>query len=418
MDAPHRPLTDRTLAALFEGYAWLPDRMRRSPDRVVRTRVMGRPALAVRGPDAVRFFYDERNVHRHGALPGPILDTLFGRGGVQTLDGAAHRARRELFLPLMAPNAVGELAALAGEAWDRAVAAWSRRDRLVLLDEAGAVLTDAVFRWAGLPLPREAVRPVSGDLLALVDGFASLGPRHLRARAARRRQEDHVARVVDEVRAGVIRPPAESVLDRFGRHRDGDGRLLDPRTAAVELLNVLRPTVAVSWYVAFAAHALHRWPEHRGRLRAGDDGDATAFAHEVRRFYPFTPFLAGRAARDLSWRGEELPAGGLLILDVYGQDHDDELWGDPYAFRPQRFAGRRPGRDELIPQGGGDPVAGHRCPGEDLTVRLVATLSARLAALDYDVPRQDLSIPLSRIPARPRSGFVVEGVRGDPKQGR
>ncbi len=137
--------------------------------------MLGRPALAVRGPDAVRFFYDERNVHRHGALPGPILDTLFGRGGVQTLDGAAHRARRELFLPLMSAEAVDGLTASVGEAWDRAVADWSRRGRLVLLDEAGAVLTDAVFRWAGLPLAREAVRPVSGDLLALVDGFASLG---------------------------------------------------------------------------------------------------------------------------------------------------------------------------------------------------------------------------------------------------
>ncbi len=119
----------------------------------------------------------------------------------------------------------------------------------------------------------------------------------------------------------------------------------------------------------------------------------------------------GRAARDLSWCGERLPAGGLLILDVYGQDHDDALWGDPYAFRPQRFTERRPGRDELVPQGGGDPVAGHRCPGEDVTVRLLAALAARLTALDYDVPPQDLAIPLSRVPARPRSGFVVDGVR-------
>lgn len=46
-------------------------------------------------------------------------------------------------------------------------------------------------------------------------------------------------------------------------HREPDGAPLDPRTAAVEVLNVVRPTVAVSWFVTFAAHALHRWPEHR-----------------------------------------------------------------------------------------------------------------------------------------------------------
>ncbi|MDQ1045675.1 hypothetical protein QFZ76_003911 [Streptomyces sp. V4I2] len=35
----------------------------------------------------------------------------------------------------------------------------------------------------------------------------------------------------------------------------------------------------------------------------------------------------------------------------------------------------------------------------------------RLARLVYDVPEQDPRIPLNRIPARVRSGFVIEGVR-------
>ncbi|GAA3504422.1 hypothetical protein GCM10019016_115350 [Streptomyces prasinosporus] len=53
-----RPLIDRTLPLLAERYAWLPDRMRDASGSVVRTRIMGRPALALRGPEAVRFFYD------------------------------------------------------------------------------------------------------------------------------------------------------------------------------------------------------------------------------------------------------------------------------------------------------------------------------------------------------------------------
>src|SRR4051794_13024388 len=69
MDVISRPLIDRAVFALGEGYAWLPNRMRKSPDQVVRTRLLGRPALALRGPDAVRFFYDEGQVCRHGAIP-------------------------------------------------------------------------------------------------------------------------------------------------------------------------------------------------------------------------------------------------------------------------------------------------------------------------------------------------------------
>ncbi|MEW5354107.1 cytochrome P450 [Streptomyces sp. 16-176A] len=414
MDAerrPPHPLSDQTLALLAGGYAWLPQRMRESGEAVVTTRLMGKPVLAVRGPDAVRFFYDERNVRRHGAIPGPVQATLFGHGAVHTLDGTAHRARKTLFLPLLQADRVAGVVEQVAAAWDEAVAEWSRRPEAVLFDEAAVVLTRGAYRWAGVPLPDAEAEAVARDLIAMVDGFATPGPRHWRARRARRRQEDRLARLVRDVRAG--RTPAEpgSMLERVATHREASGEPLSPGLAAVELLNVVRPTVAVSWFVAFAAHALHRRPGVRDRLREGDPVYATAFAHEVRRFYPFAPFLGGLAARDLSWRGRSVPEGGMVLLDVYGQNHDPALWGDPYAFRPQRFVEHPAERDELIPQGGGDPRTGHRCPGEGVVLGLLETLAVRLARLEYEVPEQDLRIPLRRIPTRPRSGFVITGVR-------
>ncbi|MFF8595086.1 cytochrome P450 [Streptomyces sp. NPDC015220] len=414
MDADRRPpnhLADQTLALLAGGYAWLPRRMRESTDQVVRTRLMGRPALAVRGPDAVRFFYDERNVRRHGAIPGFVQSTLFGHGAVHTLDGAAHRERKALFLPLLRADRIEGVVEQVTAAWDTAVAEWARRPRVVLFDAAAVVLTRGAHRWAGVPLADDDAEAVAGDLIAMVDGFATAGPRHWRARRARGRQEERLAGLVREVRSGRARAEPGSMLERIAGHRDAAGEPLDARTAAVELLNVLRPTAAVGWFVAFAAHALLRWPGLRDRLRAGDAAYATAFAQEVRRFYPFAPFLGGLAARDLSWRGRSVPAGAMVLLDVHGQNHDAELWGDPYAFRPQRFLERPAERDELIPQGGGDPSTGHRCPGEGVTLGLLEALAVRLARLEYEVPEQDLRIPLRRIPTRPRSGFVITGVR-------
>ncbi|GGL93583.1 cytochrome P450 [Streptomyces fumigatiscleroticus] len=411
MKPPTRPLIDRSLPVLAEGYGWLPDRMRQHPDRVLRTRLLGRPALAVRGPDAVRFFYDEANVRRHGALPEPVLGTLFGRAAVHTLDGPAHRARKSLFLPLLRADRIAGLAEQVGAVWDETAGTWSARERVVLMDEAGVILTRGVCRWAGIPLAAQEAEPLARDLMAMVDGFATAGPRHWRARRARGRQERRFTRLIEDVRSGRARAPEGSVLDAVARHRDTVDEPLPARTAAVELLNVIRPTVAVSWFVAFTAHALHRWPENRERLRDGDTAFTAAFVHEVRRFYPFAPFLGGLAVRDLTFRGRSLPAGGLVVLDVYGQNHDEELWGDPYVFRPARFLQRPVEPDELIPQGGGDPATGHRCPGEGLTVGLLETLATRLARLDHDVPPQDLTIPLGRIPTRVRSGFVVTGVR-------
>ncbi|MBM7093590.1 cytochrome P450 [Streptomyces sp. S12] len=411
MDVLSRPLGDRTLPLLVEGYGWLPNRMRDSAGPVVRTRLLGRPALALRGPDAVRFFYDERNVQRHRAIPEPVLGTLFGHGAVHTLDGPAHRARKGLFLPLMEPDRIARLVDHVTAAWDEAVLAWSGRDSVVLFDEASTVLTRGVHQWAGVPPADAGAESTARDMIAMVDGFATAGPRHLRARRARARQEERLAALVTGVRSGRVPAPAGSVLDLVCRHRDADGGALDADTAAVELLNVLRPTVAVSWFVAFAAHALHRRPGHRAALRAGDPASTAAFTHEVRRFYPFVPFLGGLAVRDLEWRGEALPAGGLVVLDVYGQNHDEELWGDPYVFRPERFRDRAPGGDTLIPQGGGDPRTGHRCPGEGVTVGVLEALTQRLARLEYTVPEQNLTIALHRVPTRPRSGVVVTGVR-------
>jgi hypothetical protein len=51
--------------------------------------------------------------------------------------------------------------------------------------------------------------------------------------------------------------------------------------------------------------ALRHWPEHRARLRDGDLAYAVAFAHKVRRFYPF---VRGLAVRDLPWCEEHIPA--------------------------------------------------------------------------------------------------------------
>lgn len=414
MEMPTSPLIDRSLPALAKGYTWLPGLLRDRPDGVTRTRVMGKPALVVRGPEAVRFFYDEDNVRRDGALPEPVLSTLFGHDAVHTLDGGAHRARKELFLPLLHPDRIAGLVEHVTAAWDEAVREWSEAGQTVLFDAASVVLTRGVCRWAGVPLDEgtpEDLRNLARDLVAMVDGFATAGPRHWRARRARSRQEQRFVRLVDDVRSGRVAAPDGSVLAAVCEHREADGELLHPHTAAVELLNVIRPTVAVCWFVAYTAHALHLQPNQRERLRGGDTAYTAAFVHEVRRFYPFVPFLGGLALRDLSWRDVSVPAGAMVLLDVFGQNHDEKLWGDPYVFRPERFLEHPVERDELIPQGGGEPRTGHRCPGEGLAIGLLEALALRLADLECTVPDQDLRISLRRIPARVRSGFAVRDVR-------
>jgi fatty-acid peroxygenase len=403
---------ENSLQLLTKGYGWLPDKRRALGRRTVPTRLGGLPATAIEGPDAARFLYDEDHVVRAHAIPEPVQGTLFGKGAVHSLDGEAHRVRKSMFVALlMREEGIGSLTQHVTAAWDAAVEEWLLRPRIVLFDEAGKVLAGAVCRWAGVPVTDAEVPSVARDLLAMVDGFATGGPRHFRARRARGRREAWLRRLVDDVRRGDAKVPAGSAVDVVAGHRDAGGELLDPHVAAVELLNIIRPTTAVAWFVAFSGHALIRWPQHRPRLASGDAPFAEAWAHEVRRFYPFAPFIGGRAPREVEWDGERIPANSMVLLDLYGQNHDAELWGDPYAFRPERFLGRDIGEFELVPQGAGDPRTNHRCPGEQLTIALLSALAVRLARLEFDVPEQDLSISLRRIPARPTDGVVLR-VRG------
>ncbi|MEU4221243.1 cytochrome P450 [Actinoplanes sp. NPDC026623] len=409
MDDQRSTHLDDTLGLGLGGYAWLPAlRRRRGPATAVHTRLLGRRTVGLRGPDAVSFFYDESHVRRRTAIPEPVQGTLFGHGAIHTLDGDRHRHRKAMFLSLLKdPRRVRDLVERVGQAWDEAVPSWAAREQVVLFDEAARIITRGVCDWAAVPLDDAHVPEVAADLTSMVDGFATLGPRHWRARRARGRRERWLSALIGKVRAGTVTPPAGSALGVVARYTEADGEPLDPKHAAVEMLNIIRPTVAVSWFVAYLGHALHRWPRHRSRLASGDMAYAVAFAHELRRFYPFAPFVGGVAVKDLTWRGEHIPAGSMVLLDLYGQDHDADLWPRPYDFEPERFLGREPDPDELVPQGGGDPRTGHRCPGEDVTVALLATLAIRMARLDYDVPEQDLTISLRRIPALSRSRFVL-----------
>jgi fatty-acid peroxygenase len=400
------------LTLLTRGYGWLPDRRRASGRRTVGARLGGLPVTAIEGPDAARFLYDEDHVRRAHAIPEPVQGTLFGKGAVHTLDGEVHRVRKAMFVGLLTPeDALTSLVEQVTAAWNHAVEEWALRPHIVLLDEAARVIAGAVTRWAGVPVGDAEVPSVARDLMSMVDGFATGGPRHFRARRARGRREAWLAQLVRDVRSGAATVSAESAVAVVAQHRDADGEQLDPRVAAVELLNIIRPTTAVAWFVAFSGHAMIRWPENKKRLADGDPAFAEAFAHEVRRFYPFAPFIGGRAPREVEFDDVRIPKNSMVLLDLYGQNHDPDLWDDPYAFRPDRFLGRAIGAFELVPQGGGDPRTNHRCPGEQLTVRLLAALAVELARVQFDVPEQDLTIALHRIPAKPASGVVLR-VRG------
>jgi fatty-acid peroxygenase len=63
-------------------------------------------------------------------------------------------------------------------------------------------------------------------------------------------------------------------------------------------------------------------------------------------------------------------------------------------------------------KGGGDPSKTHRCPGEGITVEIIkASLNFIVNSIEFEVPEQDLSYSMARIPTLPRSGFILNNVK-------
>lgn len=397
---------DGTVPFLRHGYPYLSDRRKRVGGDFWLG-VLGRRALCVQGPEATRWLYGGDEFQRAGALPGPILDTLVGRGAVHTLDGSAHRMRKEMFNSLLRPEHTEELVELADQSWQRAVRGWPKGATVALFDEVSRVLFEAACVWTfGRRPSLRACVSGARDMVAMVDGFGSAGPRQLRARLARQRQQDRLRPLMEQLREETAATDGEPAAV-VARQRDAAFERLPVEVAVVEVLNLLRPIVAVAWFVTFAMHALHHYPSYRAGLEQRDSRLTRAFVEEVRRFYPMTPALAAVSRANQEWAGHHVLAGDLVVLDVYGQHHSAELWGDADRFRPERFLGVTPDPYWLVAQGGGSAEDGHRCPGELATVQLSHLLVTRLAEMRYELPRQDDAIPLGRVPTRPRSGIRI-----------
>jgi fatty-acid peroxygenase len=223
-----------------------------------------------------------------------------------------------------------------------------------------------------------------------------------------------IAALIEGVRRNEIAADPAGPLGVIAGHREADGTLLAPRIAAVELLNLLRPTVAVAVYITFIAHALTRHPDARDAVAAGGEVEAGDFLQEVRRYYPFFPAQVALVRRSFEYRGHVLQAGSQALLDLYGTSHHPDLWSEPDRFRPDRFRNWSDDGFSLIPQGGGDAATGHRCPGEGIALALMnAALDRLTRGMTYDVPAQELELDFSRLPALPRSRLVISRVSPD-----
>jgi fatty-acid peroxygenase len=403
---------DHTTALMKEGYLFIKNRTDQYQVNLHVTHLLGEKVICMTGAKAAKVFYNAEYFTRKGAAPKRIQKTLFGENAIQGMNGNAHHHRKQMFLSLMATESQLQLSELVRSKLERAIGNWRSKDQIILFDEIKLILCASACEWAGVPLRQSELLGRAEDFNAMVDGFGAVGPRHYRGRSARTRTEKWIEGMIEAVRSGSLKPAEGTALHDIAFYNDPDGFLMNTHMAAIELINVLRPIVAISTYIIFAAVALHRNPECKEKLKSKDPGYLEMFAQEVRRYYPFTPFVGARVRKNFIWDEYYFEKDTLVILDVYGINHDPKAWDQPYDFIPERFRDRSGDLYHFIPQGGGDAANTHRCPGEGITVAIMKTVVDFLVnRIVYNVPRQVLSYPMNRIPTLPESGFIMTNIK-------
>lgn len=414
-------LHDDSLAILTRGYDFGAHIWRRAAPgaRSAPMRLLGDPAVLVRGAEGVRLFYDEERIARHGAMPAIVQETLFGHGSVHSLDGAAHRHRKATFVDVAYEDAqVERLTPWLEREWAAERAAWLDGGTRSAYDAAVGALGRAVMGWAGLPGTPAAKTRWSARLAQIVDGFgAPYSPSFLMAQLNRLWSDRHAARLIEAVRDGSLHPAAGTALAEWAAHRTPEGELLPAKVAGVELQNSIRPMIAVARFVASAAKEMHDRPEWRSRIAAETEERgalvggplAVMFAQEIRRTAPFVPMLPGFARTDIEIGEVRVPAGGRVVLDILGTDTDERSWANAHEFSPERFrdVADYEAIETFIPHGGADVATGHRCPGEKLAI---AGLSAAVAVLSdprLTILDEGLGVNRRRLPTMPSSGGRV-----------
>ncbi len=403
---------DSTLQLLCEGYQFIQNRCLQYESEVIQTRLMGHKVLCMSGAGAAQIFYNPKYFKRKGVAPKRIQKSVFGENGVQSLDGSAHIHRKLMFMSIMTQENIKRLSKITTAHWRITTCKWEDKNRLVLFKESQKILCKIACQWAGVMLEEKEVCYRASDLGKMVDAFGGVGPRYCEGKCARKRTEKWIEDMIVKVRTHRILPEDYTALYIVSWHRNKEDKLLSIKTAAVELINILRPIVAIATYITFGALALYEHPHCRKKLQSGNDQYVTMFVQEVRRYYPFAPFVGAFVRRNFIWKRYYFKKGTRVLFDIYGTNHDSSLWKRPDEFLPERFLHRPNNSFDFVPQGGGDYNTGHRCAGELATIEIMkVSLCFLVTYMKYKIPRQNLKYSLTRIPSLPKSGFVISNIK-------
>jgi cytochrome P450 len=363
------------------------------------------------------------------AAESPLRPVL-GDGSVLTSNGPRHLRQRKLLLPPFHGEAIARYEQMIADAAEREIDRWQVGKPFALAPRMQAITLDVImagiFGIEGRPRAGTAERALRDAIKSILwsstkpgaklaewmnighdepFGFTWLGllipNRCMYAVIAKRRRDADLEQRTD-------------IMSLIMRARTEDDETLTDKELRDELMTlVLAGHETTANQLAWAWERLVRTPAAHERLIEsvrGDSPDAEdvveATINEAMRVRPVIPVTGRRVA--VPWQLGEygIPADTGVAVSILLLHHREDLYPDPFSFRPERWIGHKPGTYEWLPFGGGT----RRCLGAALAMaeqRVVLRAMAQRLDLEAadDKPERPKNRNVTMIPGR--GGRVV-----------
>src|SRR5581483_2003741 len=226
--------------------------------------------------------------------------------------------------------------------------------------------------------------------------------------------------VIAERRRAPDLEERRDILSTLILTRTEDGECLSDRELRDELLTLVlagHETTANS--LAWIWERLVRTPDAYDRVRdavrsdSGADEAIEAVIYEGMRSRPVIPMIGRRVTAPWRLGDYAVPGDTPVAMSILLVHHREDLYPEPFAFRPERWDGHKPGTYEWIPFGGGI----RRCLGASLAMaeqRIVLDAMVRRLDIEADDPEPERAVHrnVTMIPSRGARVIVRKRVGG------
>jgi retinoid hydroxylase len=367
-------------------------------------------AVCLVDPAANRFVLKDGVDKISSRLGNKFLEPIVSTDTVLLQDGEQHRTSRKLILPVFHHQAIASYFDTIQAIVTESMADWGERGTIDLSTELRKItLTVVVKIFLGSEKTEEIDR-VSEWFTTLVDSTRGSIVRwdspltaYGRGQIARRKIVAYIRQIIQERAARGDLDRSTDVLSLLLNTVDEDGNKFTEMQVVNQAIGLLfAGSDTTSSLMSWLLFELGNRPEWRQRLRdeqqqvMGKDPismnhlrqlpDMTNAIKEGERLYPPAFAISRMAIADIEYGGYLIPAGWFIFIFPMIAHRLPEIYQDPDAFDPDRFA---PPREEdkkypysLIGFGGGV----HSCLGVELAqMEMKIILSTLLQKYDWTV---------------------------------